>query len=141
MPTVSSSAELAVAPDRVWALVSDFSRYGEWNVAHTAFPDGPPELTTGTTYREDLRIMGMPGQVRWTIAEFDAPKLLRLNGTGPMGVTLEQVLSISATAAGATVNLETSFDGGPIAGPIGAAVAQAGQRAATESLQKLSGLM
>jgi len=141
MPVVSISAELAAAPERVWALVSDLSRYDEWNTDHAGFPDGIPELAPGATYREDLRILGTPGQVTWTVTEVDAPNRLTLDGAGPMGVTLGQVLSLSASGDGTTVTLKASFDGGPVAGPMGMAIACAGEKAAAESLRKLGTLV
>lgn len=141
MPTIRTSTEVAAAPEQVWALVSDLSRYGEWNVAHAGFPDGTPVLAAGQSYHEDLRIMGTPGRVRWTVADVDAPHRLELSGSGPMGVTLGQVLSLTGTGAGTVVQLETSFDGGPVVGPMGDAVAHAGQQAADESLQRLTALV
>ena len=65
MPEVSRSAELPAPPERAWEIFSDISRYGEWNETHDGFPDGPPELATGTTFREKVTIMGMPGEATW----------------------------------------------------------------------------
>jgi hypothetical protein len=141
MPTVSASTELAATQDTVWALISDFSRYGEWNETHTGFPDGTPELAEGASYLENVRIMGMPGQVKWTVTEVQEPSRLRLDGAGPMGIALGQVLELAASGDGTTVSLQTSFAGGPLAGPMGVAVAQAGEKAAAASLQKLKAML
>jgi len=39
------------------------------------------------------------------------------------------------------VTMKTSFDGGPVAGPMGMAIARAGKKATTESLRRLGTLV
>lgn len=34
MPTVRQSLEIPAEVERVWAIATDMSRYGEWNVTH-----------------------------------------------------------------------------------------------------------
>lgn len=140
MPTATTSAELPAAPEQVWAVISDFSRYGEWNDTHTDFPQGIPELAEGASFAENVLIMGMPGQIRWTVSEVDAPNTLRLDGAGPMGITLDQAVRLTGRGSGTEVTLETTFAGGPLTGPMGDAVAAAGRKAAAASLDKLAAL-
>lgn len=72
---VTASAVIAAAPERLWELVSDTSRYAEW-VAGTAVvtrTDGPAR--EGSTYDEINPIVGpWRAKTRWTVIEFDPPR-------------------------------------------------------------------
>lgn len=141
MPTVTQSLEIPAAPEQVWEIATDWSRYGEWNVTHTGFPEGPPSADQGATFKEQITIMGMPGEASWTVAESSAPTRTVWAGEGPMGITLGTRLELAATAEGTTVSISISFDGGPLAGPIGETVARSAQKGALESLQRLRGMV
>lgn len=141
MPTVTQSLEIPAAPDQVWAIATDWSRYGEWNVAHTGFPEGLPTDDQGATFKERITIMGMPGEASWTVAESSAPMRTVWDGQGPMGITLGTRLELVPTDQGTTVSISISFDGGPLAGPIGETVARSAQQGALESLERLRSLL
>jgi carbon monoxide dehydrogenase subunit G len=141
MPEVTQSVEIPASPEKVWEVATDLSRYGEWNTSHTGFPDGTPTTETGATFKEKITIMGMPGEASWTIAEAVAPERTVWNGAGPMGITLGTRLELAANGDGTTVSISVSFDGGPLAGPMGATVAASAEKGAAESLEKLKGLV
>jgi carbon monoxide dehydrogenase subunit G len=141
MPTVTQSLEIPAPPDKVWEVATDWTRYGEWNVTHTGFPEGAPANEQGATFKEKITIMGMPGEAAWTVAEIEEPKRVVWDGEGPMGITLGTKLELTPNGDGTTVALEVTFDGGPLAGPMGATVAASGQKASAESLEKLKGLV
>jgi len=141
MPEVSRSAELPAPPERAWEIFSDISRYGEWNETHDGFPDGPPELATGTTFREKVTIMGMPGEATWKITDIEPAKRLVMDGDGPMGIKLAMRLELAPENDGTRVTMVSSFDGPPLEGPMGDAVAKAAGDAADASLEKARGLL
>ena len=141
MPTVTQSLEIPAAPQQVWEIATDWSRYGEWNITHSGFPDGLPGDVQGATFKERITIMGMPGEANWTVAESTAPMRTVWSGQGPMGITLGTRLEFAPTDAGTTVRISISFDGGPLAGPIGETVARSAQKGALESLERLRGIV
>jgi hypothetical protein len=141
MPTVIQSLDMPAAPERIWALATDWSRYGEWNVTHTGFPDGHPPDEPGATFKEKITIMGMPGEASWTVTENVAPTRKVWHGQGPMGIVVGSKLELSPTGEGTIVSLEISFDGGPLAGPVGEKVARSAERGALESLERLRGMI
>jgi Polyketide cyclase / dehydrase and lipid transport len=142
MPTVSQSLQIAAGPERVWEVATDLSRYGEWNVTHTGFPDGTPQTEQGAQFKERITIMGMPGEASWTVTEATAPTRTVWSGEGPMGIKLGTKLEL-APAGDSTTNvmIEVSFDGGPLIGPIGESVAKHAEKGALESLERLRGLV
>jgi Polyketide cyclase / dehydrase and lipid transport len=141
MPTVTQSVDVPASAEQVWAVATDWSRYGEWNVTHSGFPDGLPPSEPGATFKEKITIMGMPGEASWTVSEFTAPALTAWDGEGPMGIKLGNRLELAPAGEGTTVTISVSFDGGPLAGPLGESVAKSAEKGAAESLQKLKSLV
>ncbi len=169
MPTVTQSLEIPATLEQVWAVAGDLSRYGEWNETHTGFPDGPPSSEPGATFREQITIMGMPGEASWTVTEASPPTRMAWDGDGPMGIKLGTMLQLAASAGGGksasitaggaasaaddsvsiaagdpastTVTIEIRFEGGPLTGPIADAVSKSAQKGALESLERLRDLV
>jgi carbon monoxide dehydrogenase subunit G len=72
---VTASAVIAAAPEQLWKLVSDTSRYAEWVAGTAAVPrtDGPAR--EGSTYDEINPVVGpWRAKTRWTVIEFDPPR-------------------------------------------------------------------
>ncbi|MGI8410952.1 MAG: type II toxin-antitoxin system Rv0910 family toxin [Solirubrobacteraceae bacterium] len=143
MPSVTQSLDIPASPDQVWAVAGDLGRYGEWNVTHTSFPDGPPSTQEGATFKEQITIMGMPGEASWTVTEANAPTLMRWQGEGPMGIKLGTRLELAGDGEreSTMVTIEISFESALLAGPIGEAVTKSAQQGALDSLERLRGLV
>ena len=43
------SLQIPASAEQVWALATDWNRYGEWNVTHSGFPEGLREVFRGTS--------------------------------------------------------------------------------------------
>jgi carbon monoxide dehydrogenase subunit G len=141
MPTVTQTLEIPAPPEKVWEVAADLGRYGEWNITHTGFPDGQPTGEQGSTFKENITIMGMPGQATWTVKERNEPTRTEWEGTGPMEIKLGSKLELEPNGDSTKVSIEVSFDGGPLAGPLGATVAASAEKGAIASLEKLKGLV
>lgn len=141
MPTVTKSMDIPAPPDKVWAVAGDLSRYGEWNITHTGFPEGQPSGEPGSEFKENITIMGMPGQAHWTVVDRIEETRTEWEGKGPMEIKLGSKIELEPNGDGTKVSIEVSFDGGPLAGPLGASVAASAEKGAAESLEKLKGLV
>jgi hypothetical protein len=141
MQTVSTTREIVAPLESVWGIVKDPSRYGDWNVTHTGFPDGTPDYyAEGMRIRERLVILGMPAEARWTITHYEDLRGVAMEGDGPMGISLRQILGLTESGAGTIAEVTTSIDGSRLLRPIVESLAQAARRAAGESLERLTGL-
>ena len=140
MGAVTKQATLPAPSEKVWDALTDSESYAKWNAVHVAFPDGPPELAVGTTYKEQVTMMGMPGEVTWTVAEFDDGKRAVLEGEGPMGVKLRNAYSLEDADGGTAVTLEMEFGGEALAAMEAPLEAAAG-KAADDSIAKLEQLL
>ncbi len=89
MASVTATADVTAAPQDVWGIVVDPSRYSSWLDLHHGFVgEAPSALTPGTSFGQRVKVMGMPADVRWQVEEVEAPARLALAGTGPMGIGL-----------------------------------------------------
>jgi ribosome-associated toxin RatA of RatAB toxin-antitoxin module len=142
MPKVSVSAEAPVEPDQVWQLATALPRYAEWLTMHDAFSGDIPEtLGEGMTYKQRVKLMGMPAEMAWRVTAADAPVLLEMLGDGPMGVKAHNRFLIKPAAGGSEITFEMEFNGPALAGPMAGMVEKQAGSAAKESLAKFTALL
>jgi len=98
--SITHSTDLPVAPEVAWERLTDFTRYGEWNVNHVAFPDGEPVLGPGAEFSEELQVRGAPGEVNWTVEQYEEHRRLALKGKGPLDIKLQHVFALDPTEGG-----------------------------------------
>jgi len=120
---VSASAASAAAPQRLWELLCDSTRYDQWvdgTIAVTRPMDGPARL--GATYGEINPIIGpWKAQTNWTVVEFDPPRR-QVHGTEDIQVASEfrVIMEVAPADGGSQVTL--TLRGRSSLGPFGALV-------------------
>ncbi|MGC5401960.1 type II toxin-antitoxin system Rv0910 family toxin [Streptomyces sp. DT20] len=141
MAEVSAEARIEAPAEKVWAQLTDFSTYGEWNATHTSFPKGGPDtLELAGTYEENMKLMGFPAEVTWTIAELDDGRLLTTTGKGPMGVNLKMRYALTPDGDATTVRIDGEFTGAAVSLMAGK-LKDSATAALIESLRKLDRLI
>ncbi|MEU6559467.1 type II toxin-antitoxin system Rv0910 family toxin [Nocardia nova] len=133
MAKVEKTLELAAAPEKVWEVLSDPSRFGEWLGMHKKWKSEPPTtLVQGTELPEAvINLMNMANTFQWTVAEVNAPSSATLTATGMAAVKVTLEIAVAPAAAGATVTVAASFDGALIKG----ALAKAAEKAAGDDIE------
>ncbi|WP_406056368.1 SRPBCC family protein [Streptomyces sp. NBC_01077] len=141
MAEVSAEARIEAPAGKVWAQLVDFSSYGEWNATHTNFPNGGPEtLEAGATFTENMKLMGFPAEVLWTVEELESERAFAIKGKGPMGVLVTTRYSLAPDGDATTVRIDGEFTGAAVSLMAGK-LKDSATAALTESLRKLSGLV
>jgi carbon monoxide dehydrogenase subunit G len=144
MAEVSAEARIEAPAEKVWAQLTDWSAYGQWNATHTSFPGGgPAALEVGGTFQENMKLMGFPAEVEWTIEELEPARVLAIRGKGPMAVTVatRYTLTAEGDGAGATaVRIDGEFTGAAVSLMAGK-LKDSATAALNESLRKLAGLV
>ncbi|APE20355.1 MULTISPECIES: type II toxin-antitoxin system Rv0910 family toxin [Streptomyces] len=141
MAEVSAEARIEAPAGKVWAQLMDFPSYGEWNATHTNFPNGGPEsLETGATFTENMKLMGFPAEVLWTVEELESERALAIKGKGPMGVLVTTRYSLAPDGDATTVRIDGEFTGAAVSLMAGK-LKDSATAALNESLRKLSGLV
>jgi hypothetical protein len=147
MPKVSVSTEAAAGVDQAWKLAVDLPRYAEWLTMHEGFTgDVPATLGEGTTYKERVKLMGMPAEMAWRVTTVESPApesvaRLEMAGDGPMGVKAHNRFRIEPTGAGSTITFEMEFVGPALAGPMAIMLEKQAGAAAEQSLAKFTALL
>ena len=104
---VSSKRELQIAapPETVWAVLTDFARWPDWNpdVKSMSF-EGP--LAPGSTFRWKAG----PGTIVSTLEQVDAPSYVRWRGK-TMSIKAIHEWRLQERGGGTHVETEESFSG------------------------------
>jgi uncharacterized protein YndB with AHSA1/START domain len=141
MAEVSAEARIEAPPEKVWARLTDWPAYGEWNATHTSFPKGGPEtLAVGGTFQENMKLMGFPAEVEWTIEELEPARLLALRGKGPMAVTVATRYTLTPDGDATRVRIDGEFTGAAVSLMAGK-LKDSATAALNESLRKLAALV
>jgi carbon monoxide dehydrogenase subunit G len=142
MPKVTVTQDAAVTPERAWELASNLSRYGEWLTMHEGFTtDVPSDPKAGDTYKQKVKLMGMPAEIAWRVVTAEAPAKLELAGDGPMNVKANNRTMIEPSETGSRITFEMEFNGPALAGPMAGMVEKQAGSAARESLAKFVALL
>jgi len=141
MAEVSAEARIEAPAEKIWAQLTDWSAYGEWNATHTSFPKGGPEtLEVGATFEENMKLMGFPAEVTWTIDALEPGRVLAISGKGPMAVNVATRYTLTADGDATTVRIDGEFTGAAVSIMAGK-LKDSATAALNESLRKLGGLV
>jgi len=142
MAQVHATVEFPAPAEKVWAIMSDPSRYEEWLTIHQSWrSELPAELSVGTRLTEIVTVMGMANKIEWTVATYEPPSVVKITGTGMAGVGVSFTLSVAADGAGSTASIDAEFSGQLVVGAIGAAVEKQSKKELDTSLAKLAELV
>jgi hypothetical protein len=142
MPKVSVSTETSAAPEAVWALAVNLPKVAEWNSMHESFTGDVPEtLAEGTTYKQKVKLMGMPAEMAWRVTAAAEPSMLEQQGDGPMGVKSSHRFIIEPTDSGSKVTIEMEFNGPALNGPMAGMVEKQARNSTTKSLETFAKLL
>ncbi|MFE1767162.1 SRPBCC family protein [Streptomyces angustmyceticus] len=138
MAEVTAQARIDAPAEKLWDRLTDFDSYGEWNATHTAFPKGGPEsLEVGAAYEENMKLMGFPAEVVWTVRELEPGRLLDIQGKGPMGVSLGMRYALAPDGGATDVRIDGTFTGAAVS-LMGGKLKDSAGAALNESLRKLA---
>ncbi|MFD8735123.1 SRPBCC family protein [Streptomyces sp. NPDC059618] len=141
MAEVSAEARIEAPAEKIWAQLTDWSAYGEWNATHTSFPKGGPDkLEVGGTFVENMKLMGFPAEVTWTIGELEPGRVLAIQGKGPMSVNVSTRYTLTPDGDATSVRIDGEFIGAAVSLMAGK-LKDSATAALDESLRKLAGLV
>ncbi|MET8246796.1 SRPBCC family protein [Streptomyces sp. NPDC005202] len=141
MAEVSAEARIGAPAEKIWAQLTDWSAYGEWNATHTSFPEGGPEtLAAGGTFQENMKLMGFPAEVEWTIEELEPAHVFAIRGKGPMAVNVATRYTLTPDGDATTVHIDGEFTDAAVSLMAGK-LKDSATAALNESLRRLAGLV
>ncbi len=142
MGKIEKTVHFDAAPEKVWGVVSDPSRFGDWLGMHKSWKgEVPAEFTKGSQVTAVVSLLNMPNTITWTVDEYEPPKSVRLSGTGMAGVQVAIALDVAPADSGTDMSITAEFEGQMIVGAIGQAVEKAGNQELDESMGRLTELV
>lgn len=141
MAEVTAESRIEASAAKLWSQLTDWDAYGQWSMTHTNFPKGGPEtLAVGSTFAENMKMMGFPAEVLWTVSELEDERVFAITGKGPMGVAVLTRYTLIPDGGATTVRIDGEFTGAAVALMAGK-LKDSATAALNESLRKLSGLV
>ncbi|MCV7299949.1 SRPBCC family protein [Mycobacterium barrassiae] len=141
MAKLELTRELSLSPDEAWQHASNLSDLGDWLQMHEGWRgDVPSELAVGTTIVGVAGAKGMRNRVKWTVREFDPPKLLAITGDGVGGTKYALKMTVAPTESGCAFTVKIDLGGRPLFGPIGAVAARAVKGDIERSIERFESL-
>ena len=143
MITVTDNIEIPAPPGQVIGTIAELDSWEHWLVIHAGFVGEKPEsVSPGAKFKERVKILGMPGEVEWTITDVDLsdPAVIAMDGSGPMGTKMEVRFSVQSQGEGSAVSYEASYGGAALT-PLMGQLEKATKEASAETLEKLRDLV
>lgn len=142
---VKQSIEIEAPIERVWDLVMDPERLGEWVSIHEeVFDYAGDELETGSKFGQRMKLKGVPLKVRWEVTECEPPRRARWNGEAAAGAKARISYDLAESGDGTVFDYENEFElpAGKVGKLAGKAFnAMSGEREAKRSLKRLKELL
>lgn len=139
--SVAASARTAANVEAARAALGDLGNLPKWLALHAGFRgDAPGIATEGATFVEQVKIMGIPAEIAWTVATLTDRSVV-LHGRGPMGLGIALWFELQRVAEGTRLWVDAGVSGDPIKGPMGGAVANSVSEALQASLTTLAALL
>ncbi|MFE6838020.1 SRPBCC family protein [Streptomyces sp. NPDC057705] len=141
MAEVTAESRIEAPAAKLWSQLTDWDAYGQWSMTHTNFPKGGPEtLAIGSTFAENMKMMGFPAEVLWTVSELEDERLFAITGKGPMGVAVLTRYTLTPDGGSTTVRIDGEFTGAAVSLMAGK-LKDSATAALNESLRKLAALV
>ncbi|MFF4646019.1 SRPBCC family protein [Streptomyces sp. NPDC001389] len=141
MAEVTAESRIEAPAAKLWAQLTDWGAYGRWSMTHTDFPKGGPDtLAVGATFTENMKMMGFPAEVLWTVSELEEGRVLAITGKGPMGVAVLTRYTLTADGGATSVRIDGEFTGAAVSLMAGK-LKDSATAALNESLRRLAALV
>jgi hypothetical protein len=141
MITVTKDLQLTATPEDVVGFLLDLSRWEDWFVLHrTWLSPLPTEVKVGTRLKQRIRIIGVPGDISWTVTMLEAPDRIRLAGRGSARTSIDLDFHLMPTYPGTRISF-TARLGGLALAPLKARLAPEVAVKAERSLMLLAELV
>ena len=129
-------------PEKVWQVLMDPQRLGDWVSIHQHLKDAPNGiLEEGDRLTQCLRLMHKNFNVKWTVEQADKPRRAVWEGRGPVRSKAQVVYELESDGDGATLFHYSNEFKAPM-GPLGAFFADhAFQRTSEREADKTLGAL
>lgn len=144
MTVVRTAIEIAAPQERVWDVLMDPRRLGDWVTIHRKLGEAPARLVRGSTFEQTLNLRGAHLHVEWSVVDLDPPRRAVWSGRGPVHSRASIVYELRPQGAGTCFEYTNEFKtpGGPLGAVAGRVlVGGLSERETQRSLERLKALV
>jgi carbon monoxide dehydrogenase subunit G len=142
---VERSIEIAVPPERVYDLVMNPRRLGDWVTIHAGLKEAPSgELQIGSELIQSLKLAGRRFDVHWEVVQAEKPKRVVWEGKGPVHSRAKVVYDLDPDGDGKTCFSYTNeyhMPGGPLGRIAAGVLRHTAERESERTLEELKRIM
>jgi carbon monoxide dehydrogenase subunit G len=141
---VERTTHIAAPPKRVYDVVMDPERLGDWvTIHHHLEGNTPSPLEKGSKLTQCLKLAGRRFHVNWTVVENEPCEHVVWEGRGPVASHARVEYRFDSNDGGTDFSYVNEYDlpGGPLGRFAGRAVARVTQKEVEGSLQRLKQLV
>jgi carbon monoxide dehydrogenase subunit G len=141
---VERSTRVAAPPKRLYDVIMDPRRLGDWVTIHQRLEDAPPSpLKKGSQLTQCLKLAGKTFKVHWTVVENEPCERVRWEGRGPVASKARVEYRFEPDGEGTDFFYLNEYDlpGGALGRFAGKAVARVTQKELEGSLRRLKSLV
>jgi hypothetical protein len=109
---IAKQLELAAAPDQIGEVLVDLEHWPDWFALHKGWVGPvPARATAGTKFKHKARILGVPGDIEWTVTELDFPTRFTVKGKGTSRTGAEIDFTVTPDGDGSNVAFVAKLTG------------------------------
>jgi len=141
---VERETHIAAPPERVYEVVMDPERLGDWVSIHDSLEKAPNgQLEKGSKLTQKLRLAGRCFTVRWTVVEDEPCKSVTWEGKGPARSRASVSYEFQAEDGGTNFVYANEYHlpGGPLGAMAGSAVKRVTGKEIDKTLNTLKHLV
>jgi carbon monoxide dehydrogenase subunit G len=141
---VERTTKIAAPPQRLYDVVMDPRRLGDWVTIHHALEGKPPSpLQEGSRLTQYLRLAGKRFKVHWTVVKNEPCQRVVWEGRGPVTSRARVEYRFEPDGDGTNFSYLNEYElpGGPLGRFAGRAVARVTQKELDGSLRRLKSLV
>ncbi|MFE3544750.1 SRPBCC family protein [Nocardia sp. NPDC059177] len=139
MGTISITKTLPGDPAALFGTITRPQTWKHWFTIHREFVgEAPEQLGPGAQVCAKVTMLGMNGDIEWTVLDVEPARLVRLSGRAMAGLTCAFTYDIRPSGSGADITVEGEFTGPLITGVLARTLEKHGRQQLDQSLDQLA---
>ncbi len=112
MIEITRTRDVPGTPEQVAATVADLEGWPAWFALHKGWAGPiPDDAAVGVRFKHRVRVLGVPGDVAWTVTRLDPPGRFALEGKGPSRSKMGIDFRVAPRDGGSTVSFTATIGG------------------------------
>ena len=109
---ISRQLTLNATPDAIAEVLVDLDHWPDWFALHKGWAGAAPgRASKGLTFKHKVRVLGVPGDIEWTVTDLDVPDHFAVKGKGSNRTNAEIDFRVTPAGHGSDVAFTAKLGG------------------------------